>query len=183
MRTKDILLVALATLVIFGTGMATGGLLMRNRAVHPASPVSAPDPGLASVSIGASTPGGATGTNSPGNTQATAPAASGLGNTLAAPLFPGRFNTLSVATDHLEDLTPAQRARIQSILRDGREHLADFFLLFEPDIQQVFRKLRDEVRAELTPDQRRRMDEWLKQRPRKAQDRNVTAVGTAVAPR
>jgi hypothetical protein len=77
---------------------------------------------------------------------------------------------LSQAAEQLGDLTPAQRTRIRSILRDGRERMADFFLIFEPDIQNVFRKMREDIWSELTIDQRRRMEDLLKQRARRGQD-------------
>ena len=147
-RTRDIFLVALATLVIFGAGVMTGGLLVRSRA-EPWSKNAAASP-----------------TSPP-------PLA-------AAPLFPARFNALSQSAEQLGDLTPAQRTRIRHILRDGRERMADFFLIFEPDIQQVFRKMREDVRAELTPDQQRRLEDLLKQRPRRAQ--NWTGAGTEGPP-
>ena len=183
MRTRDILLISLATLVIFGSGLVTGALLMRSRGGSGVA-------GGAGLEVGTTVQGGGPPASSPAGAGAagTSPVispsvppgpshesaiAAAASSGPVAPLFPGRFNTLSAATEQLADLTPAQRRRIQNILRDGREHLADFFLLFEPDVQQVFRKMREEVRGELTPDQRRRMEEWLKQRPRRTPDRSA----------
>jgi Spy/CpxP family protein refolding chaperone len=126
---QKLILVVLATVVIFATGVVTGGLLVRQSRPPPLPPPPGPQ------------------------------------------LFPGRFDALRTATDQLEDLTPAQRARINRIIRDGRERIADFFLLFEPDIQGVFRKMREDIRAELTPDQRRRLEEFFRQRARRMEER------------
>jgi Spy/CpxP family protein refolding chaperone len=84
-------------------------------------------------------------------------------------MFPARFEALRRVTDQLRDLTPEQRQRIDAIIRDGRERIADVFELLEPDIQEVFRKMREDIRSELTPAQKQRMEELMRQRLRRAE--------------
>jgi len=84
-------------------------------------------------------------------------------------MFPARFEALRRVTDQLRDLTPEQRQRIDAIIRDGRERIADVFELLEPDIQEVFRKMREDIRSELTPAQKLRMEELMRQRLRRAE--------------
>lgn len=121
MSIGRVILVALATVVIFAAGVVTGGLLVHKTAVAAPPP---PPPMM----------------------------------------FPGRFEAIRRATEQMPDLTQAQRQRINVIIRNSQEHVADFFLLFEPDIQGVFRKMREDIRAELTQDQRRRLEELMRMR-------------------
>jgi Spy/CpxP family protein refolding chaperone len=130
-NARNLILVVLATVVIFASGVVTGGFLVRQS--QPRLPPPPP----------------------PGN----------------PPLFAGRFDAVRMATDQINDLTPEQRAKIEKIIRDSRERMADFFLIFEPDIQGVFRKMREDIRAELTPDQRRRMEDiMMRQRQRRMEN-------------
>jgi hypothetical protein len=111
------MLVVLATVVIFATGVVTGGLLVgRSSRVEVAQP------------------------------------------------FWNRFENSRRAVDHLTDLTPEQQARIDQIIRGNQELIADYFRILEPDVQQVFRQMRESIREELTPDQRRRFEELTKKR-------------------
>ena len=77
--------------------------------------------------------------------------------------FLHRFETTRRAVDQVQ-LTPEQRARIDEIIRNNQELIADYFRILEPDVQQVFRKMRDSIREELTPDQRQRFEDLLKRR-------------------
>jgi hypothetical protein len=112
-----VILVALATVVIFATGVVTGGLLVKR-----------------------------------------------TGRVEVAQPFWNRLENSRRAIDHLTDLTPEQRARIDQIIRDNQEMIAEYFRILEPDVQQVFRQMRDSIREELTPDQRRRFEELTKRR-------------------
>jgi Spy/CpxP family protein refolding chaperone len=85
-------------------------------------------------------------------------------------MFPARFEALRRVTDQLQGLTPEQRGEIERILRDGRERIADFFVLFEPDIQDVFRQMREDIHAQLTPEQRQRMEDLMRQRLRRTEE-------------
>ena len=93
--------------------------------------------------------------------------------------FWGRFETVRRAVDEMDRrgrLMPEQRARIDAIIRDSQEMIADYFNILEPDVQQVFRKMRENIREQLTPEQRRQYEElmnrrWLGPGERRFQDR------------
>jgi hypothetical protein len=117
-------LVVLATVVIFATGVVTGGLLVR---------------GTSKIEV--------------------------------AQPFWNRFEMTRRAVDHLKDLTPEQRGRIDGIIRDNQELIADYFRILEPDVQQVFRRMREGIRGELTPEQHRRFEELSRNRLPRSGDR------------
>jgi Spy/CpxP family protein refolding chaperone len=77
--------------------------------------------------------------------------------------FVGRVDAMGRTVNQL-DLSPSQRRRIQEILRNGRERMADYFMILEPDIQQVFREMRHQIQTELTAAQRAEFDELLRRR-------------------
>lgn len=84
-----------------------------------------------------------------------------------APPFWGRFEMTRRAVDELDrqgELTAKQRARIDHIIQDSQELIGDYWSILEPDVQQVFRKMRESIREELTPDQRRRFEELARKR-------------------
>lgn len=81
--------------------------------------------------------------------------------------FWGRFEMTRRAIDELDrqgELTPKQRARIDHIIRDNQELIGDYWSILEPDVQQVFRKMRESIREELTPEQRKRFEELARKR-------------------
>ena len=82
-----------------------------------------------------------------------------------------RFESARRAAQML-DLTPEQRARIQEIVRDSQERIADYFRILEPDIQGVFRQMRENIRAELTPEQRKEFEQRM-QRFRRINEPNI----------
>ena len=128
MSFGKISLVVLATVVIFATGVVTGGLLVRRTAkVEVSQP------------------------------------------------FWNRFEMTRRAVDHLRDLTPEQRVRIDAIVRDNQELIAYYFRILEPDVQQVFRRMREGIRDELTPEQRRRFEELSRNRLPRSGDRRAQA--------
>ncbi len=112
-------LVVLATVVIFATGVVTGGVLVKwSGQAQPAAP---------------------------------------------AQPFWSRFE-ITRRTAHQLELTPEQRRRIDEIIRNNQELIADYFRILEPDVQQVFHKMRESIREELTPEQRKRFEELAKKR-------------------
>ena len=78
--------------------------------------------------------------------------------------FWSRFETTRRAIEHMPELTEAQRDRIHGIVQDKQELIAEYFRILEPDAQQVFRAMREEIRKELTPAQRQRFDELSRRR-------------------
>lgn len=94
----------------------------------------------------------------------------------ARPVYFNRFEAAQRAVNQL-DLTPAQRARIERIIHDSQDRIADYFQILEPDIRDAFRRMRDNIRAELTPEQRRlfeeRMQRWRRITERSASGANL----------
>lgn len=81
--------------------------------------------------------------------------------------FWGRFEMMRRAIDELDrqgELTPRQCARIDQIIQNNQELIADYFSILEPDVQQVFRKMRESIREELTPEQRKLFEEFARKR-------------------
>ena len=118
--------VILATMVIFGAGVVTGGLLVR----HTAPPSHSPRP--ASPRLAASTP-------------------SGL-----------RMEVLRRVEKEL-DLTPQQRAEVDGIISASQERTKKLMEPIAPQLHAELQQTKDAVRAVLTPEQRPRFDELLKQ--------------------
>lgn len=85
-----------------------------------------------------------------------------------APGYFSRFESARRAVNQL-DLTPEQRLRIDRIIRDSQDQIADYFQILEPDLAQTFRQMRQNIRAELTAAQRRafedRMQRWRERNP------------------
>jgi hypothetical protein len=133
--TGKIILVVLATIVIFAAGVVTGGILVKQTINPPTSPQIAFH----------------------------------------------RFESARRATQML-NLAPDQRARIDHIIRDSQDRIADYFQILEPDIQDVFRQMRENIRAELTPEQRKAFEERM-QRFRKLNERNAPRANSLVRPR
>ena len=121
MSAKKVILVVLATLVIFAAGVVTGGVLVKKTA--PQLPKTPP----------------------------------------VATFFPARFDQARRALNDIE-MTPEQRVRVDRILRLSQEEIADYFLILAPDIQSVFTRMRENIHAELKPEQNRRFEELMKKR-------------------
>ena len=119
MSIRKVILVVLATLVIFAAGVITGGVLVKK-----------------------------TSPEQPRNQQ---PAA----------LFPGRFDQVRRAINDVE-LKPEQRLKVDQIIRNSQEEIADYFLILAPDFQTVFTRMRDSIHAQLDSEQRRRFEELMK---------------------
>jgi len=128
--------VILATMVIFGTGVITGGLLVRNsdrmlvRHLRQQPTTARP------------TPTGYTST---------------------------RLDFLRRAERELQ-LTTEQRDRTEKILHDGQERLKAAMEPVAGNIREELTRTREEFQAVLTPEQKAKFDELLKQqqRPRDA---------------
>lgn len=87
--------------------------------------------------------------------------------TAPAQPFWGRFEMTRRAVDELDragNLTFEQRVRIDQIIRDNQELIAEYFGILEPDVQQLFRKMREDIRVQLSPAQRGRFEELARRR-------------------
>jgi hypothetical protein len=65
------------------------------------------------------------------------------------------------------NLSPDQRDRIERIVRDSRERTAELWRLLEPEMREELGHVRDRIREELTPSQRHRFEELVRQRPQR----------------
>jgi hypothetical protein len=129
--------VILATIVIFGAGVITGGLLVRHVA-HPSGPLF---------------------------TFRRAPAAKPVPyDTLPPRLRPDFLNTNFVEelNDNL-DLSPKQREQIQRIISQAQQNTHDLWKLVAPQFQVVWHDTREQIRDVLTPDQKKEFEYLLKQ--------------------
>lgn len=63
------------------------------------------------------------------------------------------------------NLRPEQRARIEQIIREGQEKTREILNTIRPELREHWRQLNNKIRAELTPPQRKRFDELLRERP------------------
>ncbi|MBI3853425.1 MAG: hypothetical protein HY298_24525 [Verrucomicrobia bacterium] len=130
--------VILATMVIFGTGVITGGLVVRQsgniRPPHFSQFAGEPRPlpPLPDAEI------------PPGHLQ--------------------RFEFINRVQREL-NLRPDQRARIERIISEGQVRTKEMWEPVAKQMRQEMQQVRERIRAELTPEQRLRFEELLKQRP------------------
>ena len=157
--------VILATLVIFGTGVVTGGLLVthnertkqrqfwllnraeKNRAGRPEVREPNPPP------PGAFNPAG----ESPGRAQ----------NLLPSML---RMDLLQRIERQIS-LTPTQREKIEDILSEGQEHTQRIMEPVQAELKKQMQNTRSRIREVLTEDQQRRFDELM--RPQRRFDESM----------
>lgn len=127
--------VILATMVIFGAGVVTGGLLMRNAGFTPAPKppvVQQPHPFL--------------------------PGSAGL----------VRVEFLRRAEREL-NLTVDQRDQVDRIIRESQERTKKVMEPISPKIREEMQQTKDQFLAVLTPEQRARFEDLLKQQRQQLQ--------------
>ena len=152
--------VILATLVIFGAGVITGGLLVRfvDRAA-PLQPLT--QPGTPEKRPGPS-------------------AANARQNRLPPPLpGPLRKDFLDRLDRDLK-LNPEQRECIEKIICEGQEKTKAIWDEVEPEMHEVLSETRSRICGELTPDQRGKFEQSLKQQ--KSKNTSTNAPPAAPAP-
>ena len=141
--------VILATLVIFGTGVVTGGLLVvySNTAAHHTE--------QAPVAEGPKR-------NSP---PVPGPGAPRDPRVLpVAQHFLLRKEFLKRLDEELK-LTPEQRERIEKIMGEGQQHIQELSQQVDPQIRAELAATRERIRAQLTPPQQTQYADLLKRRP------------------
>lgn len=77
-----------------------------------------------------------------------------------------RLEFLHKATKHL-DLTPEQQQRVEKILRDSQERTKQLWDRVAPQMRDELHKVRESIRAELTPEQEKKFEVLLKGHPSK----------------
>jgi Spy/CpxP family protein refolding chaperone len=132
--------VILATIIIFGAGVITGGLLVSHvdHVAHPLQAHHTPSP--------------------------KPPGANNDQDDLPGPLRAQLLNKQFV--DQLNDtlgLTPQQRQQIQKIITQGQQNMHDLWKLVGPQFQLVWRDTRQQIRQVLTPEQRKQFEALMKQ--------------------
>ncbi len=124
----------LATLIIFGAGVVTGGLLV-NHVVRAKS-----HPKASSVPV--MTP------------------------------WHARTRDLSRRMEKELKLTPEQRQRIEKIIADSQDRTKALWKPIAAEMTTEMQNVHEQIRQELTPDQRLKYDELVKQRPAKKGEKN-----------
>lgn len=147
MNAVNVWKVILATLVIFGTGVVTGGLLVKS-AMHlndlpPASQQSAP---VASTGTNASN-GGNGGAQAGGN-----------------PWLVQSRNLLRRMDRELA-LTGGQRDHMEQLITNSQERTKIIWKPITPQMSREMGRLHREMRDQLTPEQATKFDGFFKQRP------------------
>lgn len=138
--------VILATLVIFVTGVITGGLLVEhfgNVLPHAEKPVT--------VAISR---------HSVSNSAATGRSV----RPLLAPNFLQRKDFLERLDRELK-LNAEQREHIEKIISEGQERIKSLCQEIEPDVKEELADTREKIRLELTAEQQTLFTELLKRRP------------------
>jgi hypothetical protein len=130
--------VILATMVIFGCGVITGGLVVKVN-THPRF---RPDLGtrLGSVKAGLNNP--------------------------ALPVWQMQRMEFLHKMDKQLQLTPEQREHIEKIMRESNDRTRHVWDQIQPEMKNESHRVREEIRRELTPDQLKQFNELLKAHPK-----------------
>ena len=99
------------------------------------------------------------------------------------------INPWQITTNYIEfldrklDLSPEQEKRLLKVVIDGQERVKNIHGLIADDLREEFHLTREEIRSELTPEQRKQYDE-LKQnwKRRKNGDRSKKSEGDEEKP-
>lgn len=83
-----------------------------------------------------------------------------------------RAVALKRLTDDL-DLTPAQRKEVDGILHESHERTLLLWEFVGPYFQEEYQQLNDELRSALSPEQRKKFDQLLKQRQRRINEKQT----------
>lgn len=138
--------VILATVVIFGTGVFTGGLLV-NSIQHSHSRSSRPRPAASEA-------------------HESQPRTNNLVSITRPPRPPEILGDKFVQQlDDALQLTPDQRASIQKIIADGQERNHSIWTNNSAQMREVIQDVRHHVREALNADQQKRFEVLMKPRP------------------
>jgi hypothetical protein len=139
--------IILATVVIFGAGVLTGGLLVNHVKDRPQGDAEPPTAGA----------------NTRPSADTHEPARS---PEVPLPRLAERLSKEFV--HHLTDslhLTPEQRNAIAKIVADGQERNHVIWTNVAPQMRKVIQDVNQQIRAELTPGQVKQFEELMKQHP------------------
>ena len=128
--------IILATVVIFGSGVVTGGLLVNYvERAYPRPP----------HGVNRNNPA------KPGGVELPVPRPQLLNQQFVKQL------------DEKLNLTPEQRGKIEEIITEGQERNRDLWKQIAPQLRSVNQDVRQRIRAVLMPEQRKQFEELMKQ--------------------
>ena len=136
-------------MLIFGAGVVTGGLVVRTRVVEQNIP-------------------------QPARNLAATPTPSAPATNLA----PGRQFFLQRVRREL-NLTPEQSAKIDEIMAESHKRIAKIYEPVTPQAREESRRVRQEIMAQLTPEQRRKFNQSVKRQRDMTEDRRRPADSNA----
>lgn len=88
-----------------------------------------------------------------------------------------RLNQFQQAVNRME-LEPEQRQRVNRLIRERQDYIAELMRIIEPDLPGVFIRLHRDVKQELRPEQRLVLDGmWAQVEQKKFQNRNPEFMG------
>jgi Spy/CpxP family protein refolding chaperone len=131
--------VILATIVIFGAGVITGGLLVDHVQHQP--------PARHAMGPGSKPPGGTNEVNE-------------IPGPMRAQILNKQF--VQQLNDELQ-LSDDQRKQIQKIISQGQQNTRDLWKLVGPQFQLIWRDTRGQIRQVLTPEQRKKFETLIKE--------------------
>lgn len=137
--------VILATLVIFGAGVVTGGLL-----VHHAYRVSQGSPRVAQEPP-----------SHHGRPETVTKETSRASNPPGQHMLGSRKDFLKNLDQELQ-LTAEQRERIEKVLCQGQEQTRQLWEKISPEMKEEWKYVKERIRAELTEEQKARFDKCMK---------------------
>ncbi|MEJ0088518.1 MAG: hypothetical protein WDM80_01965 [Limisphaerales bacterium] len=146
---KVILAIILATVVIFGAGVLTGGVVADYVAhSHQKNARRPPSPAVARIPTNAPPPP-------------------------ASPDFPMPRQAKEMGKQFVQQLnktlqlTPEQHEKIEKIIADGQERNREIWTNTVPKMRAVMQEVNQQIRAELKPEQLEPFEELLKHPPRR----------------
>jgi Spy/CpxP family protein refolding chaperone len=142
--------VILATMIIFGCGVVTGGLVVKVRTAHPRT----------ARTDGSHTSSVRNATTAPG-----------------APPWQLQRKDFLDKMDRQLDLSSDQRQRIDRVMHESLERTRPLWQQIAPQMRDEMRRVREEIRKELTPEQQKKFNDLIKPHPKAKPD------GTNAAPR
>ncbi len=128
--------VILATMIIFGCGVVTGGLVVKVRTAH-----------LRTVKIEPRHSEPRNAVNTPG-----------------APPWQLQRKEFLDKMDRALDLTAEQRQRIDKVMHDSLDRTRPLWQEIAPQMRDEMRRVREGIRNELTPEQQKKFNDLLKPR-------------------
>jgi len=81
------------------------------------------------------------------------------------------------------DLTPDQKTRIEKIMHESQEHTKPLWDQIAPQMREELKKVHEQIRAELTPTQQKKFEELLKKPNRKSEDSPRRALTNNASPK